>query len=67
MSPYISSRLRRASPIAIVALSVLAGCPAPCPDSGLVCTVAGTGEPGANENETRAEHSPLYGPMDVIA
>ncbi len=44
-----------------------AGCVAPCPDSGQVCTVAGTGEAGANENEARATRSPLYGPMDVIA
>jgi hypothetical protein len=36
-----------------------------CLESGTVCTVAGTGSPGANENESDALLSPLYAPMDV--
>jgi sugar lactone lactonase YvrE len=32
-----------------------------------VCTVAGTGSPGADEVETQAVLSALYGPMDVAA
>lgn len=39
----------------------------PCAASGTVCTVAGTGQPGANRTEDRAAHSPLYAPMDVAA
>ena len=47
-------------------VALAAACSDPCPDSGQLCTVAGTGEAGANENESRATQSPLYGPMDVI-
>ena len=54
--------------LALVSLAAgAAGCADPCPDSGQVCTVAGTGEAGANENEVRGTKSPLYAPMDVIA
>ncbi len=38
---------------------------ADCTPSGVVCTVAGTGTPGANENESDALLTPLYAPMDV--
>jgi len=44
-----------------------AACVDPCADPGTVCTVAGTGRPGADEHEARADRSPLYGPMDVMA
>jgi len=60
------STTRRSAAIALGALAGIVGCAQPCPDTGQVCTVAGTGEPGANENEPRADRSPLYGPMDVV-
>lgn len=34
-------------------------------EPGTLCTVAGTGSPGAIEGETDPLKSPLYGPMDV--
>ena len=43
----------------------LSGCVDPCADPGTVCTLVGTGAPGASQTETRADKSPLYGPMDV--
>lgn len=45
--------------------AALAGCD-PCSDSGSVCTLAGTGSPGVDQ-ESRATRAGLYGPMDVIA
>lgn len=45
--------------------AALAGCGTPCEDPGAVCTVTGTGAPGNNDGELRADRSPLYGPMDV--
>lgn len=45
----------------------LTGCPAPdCDTAGNVCTVAGTGEYGLND-EAAATAATLYKPMDVIA
>ena len=43
----------------------LVGCGPPCDDPGRVCTVSGTGSPGNDEAEHRADRSPLYGPIDV--
>ena len=43
----------------------LAACGDPCKESGTVCTIMGTGSPGANEAATAATETPLYGPMDV--
>ena len=60
------SRLLPLAALAAAAPLALSGCPGACPDPGTVCTVAGTGEAGANEAESRATRSPLYGPMDVI-
>ena len=50
----------------LFAFVLLGACANPCLDPGTVCTVAGTGAPGASRTATRADRSPLYGPMDVV-
>jgi DNA-binding beta-propeller fold protein YncE len=57
---------RAALPLAALLIGGgLTGCVDPCLESGTVCSLVGTGAPGASETETRATEAPLYGPMDV--
>ncbi len=57
--------MTRASIAALTALTLM-GCQDPCDEAGTVCSVVGTGSAGNNDQETRADRSPLYGPMDVV-